>query len=143
MAEPITSTVPEVDEASATGRVAEIYADIKATKGLDFVPRFWRVLATSPPLLETTWTHLKEVMHPESVGRPARLSPLVREIIAVAVSATNGCPYCINSHTAAAFKLGLDTEALGEVMAVVGLFNATNTLAEAYQVQPDVFPPQT
>ena len=142
MAEHPTSTVREIDEASATGRVAEIYADIKATKNLDFVPRFWRVLATSPSLLESTWTHLKEVMHPELMGRPSRLSPLVREIIAVAVSATNGCPYCINSHTAAVLKLGLDLESLGEVMAVVGLFNATNTLAEAYQIQPDVLPPR-
>lgn len=142
MAEQTTSTVREVDEPSATGRVAEIYADIKATKNLDFVPRFWKVLATSPPLLESTWTHLKSVMHPEQVGRTAHLTPLVREIIAVAVSATNGCPYCINSHTTAVLKLGLDVESLGEVMAVVGLFNATNTLAEAYQVQPDVLPPR-
>ncbi|HEU5117948.1 MAG TPA: carboxymuconolactone decarboxylase family protein [Isosphaeraceae bacterium] len=141
MAEQPTSTVREVEEARATGRVAEIYADIKATKNLDFVPRFWRVLATSPPLLESTWNHLKAVMHPEKMGREGKLSPLVREIIAVAVSATNGCPYCINSHTAAVRKLGLDVEALGEVMAVVGLFNSTNALAEAYQVQPDVFPP--
>ncbi len=141
MAEQPTSTVREVEEARATGRVAEIYADIKATKNLDFVPRFWRVLATSPPLLESTWNHLKAVMHPEQMGREGKLSPLVREIIAVAVSATNGCPYCINSHTAAVRKLGLDVEALGEVMAVVGLFNSTNALAEAYQVQPDVFPP--
>jgi AhpD family alkylhydroperoxidase len=81
-------------------------------------------------------------MHPEAAGRSGRLDPLTREIIALAVSATNGCPYCIQSHTAAVRKLGLDVEALGEVMAVVGLFNATNAIAHGYQVEPDVFPPQ-
>jgi AhpD family alkylhydroperoxidase len=81
-------------------------------------------------------------MHPESGGRKSRLDPLTREIIALAVSATNGCAYCINSHTAAVRKLGLDLETLGEVMAVVGLFNSTNALADGYQVEPDVLPPQ-
>ena len=65
-----------------------------------------------------------------------------RWLIALAVSVTNGCPYCINSHTAAVRKLGLDVEALGEVMAVVALFNTTNALADGYQVEPDVLPPQ-
>ena len=61
-------------------------------------------------------------------------------IIALAVSITNSCRYCINSHTAAVKKLGLDNEGLGEMLAVVAMFNTTNKLAEAYQVQPDVFP---
>ena len=79
-------------------------------------------------------------MHPESVGRKSPLDPLTREIIALAVSATNGCSYCINSHTAAAKRLGLDDESLGEVLAIVGLFNTTNSLADGYQVKPDVVP---
>ena len=62
--------------------------------------------------------------------------------IALAVSATNGCAYCVNSHTAAVRKLGLDVEALGEVMAIVGLFNSTNAIADGYQIEPDVLPPQ-
>jgi uncharacterized peroxidase-related enzyme len=133
------ATVRLVDEAEATGRVAAVFADIRATKGLDFVPNFWRTLATSPDLLEATWARLKAVMHPET---DRQLSPLVREIIALAVSATNGCAYCINSHTAAVRKLGLDADGLGEVMAVVALFNTTNALADGYQVEPDVLPPQ-
>ena len=135
------ATVTPVDESAATGKVAEIYADIKATKNLDRVPNFWRVLATNPDHLELVWTRLKALMHPEAAGRQSRLDPLTREIIALAVSATNGCSYCINSHTAAARKLGLDAEALGEVLAIVGLFNTTNSLADGYQVEPDVFPP--
>ena len=135
------ATVRPVPEEEATGKVAEIYADIKRVKGLDRVPNFWRVLATSPDNLETVWTRLKALMHPESVGRAGRLDPLVRELIALAVSATNGCSYCINSHTAAARKLGCDDETLGEALAVAALFNTTNMLADGYQVEPDVLPP--
>ncbi|WP_315850762.1 carboxymuconolactone decarboxylase family protein [Singulisphaera sp. GP187] len=135
------ATVRLVDESEATGAVAAIFADIKATKKLDSVPNFWRVLATNPTQLELVWTRLKSIMHPEAEGRTGRLDPLTREIIALAVSATNGCAYCINSHTAAVRKLGLDVEALGEVMAVVALFNGTNAIANGYQIEPDVFPP--
>lgn len=135
------ATVRPVEESEATGRVAAVYADIRATKGIASVPNFWRVLATNPAHLELVWTRLKAIMHPEAEGRSGRLDPLTREIIALAVSATNGCAYCVNSHTAAVMKLGLDPEALGEVMAVVGLFNSTNAIAEGYQVVPDVLPP--
>ena len=136
-----TATVRPLEELEATGRVAEIFADIKRTKNIDFVPRFWQVIATNPVQLDLVWTSLKSLMHPEAVGRVARLDPTTREIIALAVSATNGCPYCINSHTAALRKLGVDPETLGELMAIVGLFNMTNALANGYQVEPDVRPP--
>ena len=136
-----TATVQIVEEDQATGKVADIYHDIKQTKSIDFVPNFWKTLATNPDHLETVWSNLKTWMHPEATGRESSLDALTREIIALAVSATNGCAYCINSHTAAARKLGLDANALGEVLAIVGLFNATNSLADGYQVEPDVFPP--
>ena len=135
------ATVRPVDEAEATGRVAEIFADIKRTKSIDFVPNLWRVLATNPVQLEQVWTMLKTLMHPEAVGRTSALDAKSRETIALVVSATNGCDYCVNSHTAALKKLGLSTEAIGEAMAIAGLFNLTNTLADGYQVQPDILPP--
>ena len=140
MAERIATVAP-VAEAAATGKVAEIYSDIRRTKGIDFVPNMWRVLATNPDHLELVWGRLKAIMHPEAVGRTPRLAPLTREIIALAVSATNGCSYCVNSHTAAVRKLGMDAEMLGEVMAVVALFNSTNAIADGYQIEPDVLPP--
>jgi AhpD family alkylhydroperoxidase len=142
MANRSPATVRLVEEADATGLVAQVYADIKKTKNLDFVPNFWRALATNPVHLEVVWSRLKAIMHPEATGRASQLDPLTREMIALAVSATNGCAYCINSHTAAVRKLGLSVEALGELMAVVGLFNSTNALADGYQVEPDVLPPQ-
>jgi AhpD family alkylhydroperoxidase len=134
------ATVAPVPEDGATGKVAEIYADIKRTKNVPAVSNFWRVLATNPDHLELVWTRLKALMHPEAAGRQARLDPTTREVIALAVSATNGCAYCVNSHTAALRKLGMDAETLGEVMAIVGLFNSTNALADGYQVVPDVLP---
>ena len=143
MSQPDTrpATVRPIEEHEANGKVAEIFSDIKRTKNIDFVPRFWQVIATNPVQLELVWTNLKSLMHPEAVGRTSRLDPTTREIIALAVSATNACPYCINSHTAALRKLGVDLETLGEVMAIVGLFNMTNSLANGYQVEPDVRPP--
>ncbi|MFI5453841.1 MAG: carboxymuconolactone decarboxylase family protein [Isosphaerales bacterium] len=134
------ATVRPVDEHEATGKVALIFAEIKRTKNIDFVPAFWRTIATNPAQLEVVWTSLKTLMHPEAAGLGSRLDPTTREIIALAVSATNGCPYCINSHTAALRKQGMDQETLGEVMAIVGLFNMTNSLANGYQVEPDVRP---
>lgn len=93
MAEHRRATVRLVSEESATGKVAEIFADIKRTKRIDFVPNFWRALATSPDHLELVWTRLKTLMHPESVGRQSKLEPLTREMIALAVSVTNNCSY--------------------------------------------------
>lgn len=111
-----------------------VFEDIKATKKIDRVPNIWRALATNPEHLELCWTRLKAIM------RPGKIDLLTKEIIALAVSVTNGCNYCINSHTAATQKLGLDDEMLGEVLAVVGLFNQMNKLADAYQVEPDILP---
>ena len=135
------ATVRPVEESEASPAVAAIYADIKATKGINFVPNFWRVLATNPLQLDLMWSRVKAIMHPEAVGRASLLDPVTREAIALAVSATNGCSYCINSHTVALMKLGLNAEAVGEVLGVAALFNATNAMASGFQIAPDVIPP--
>ena len=124
-----TVRMVEYDEASAP--VKAVYDDIMVAKGIDFVPNFWKTLASHPPQLECIWTTLKAAM------APGRIDPLTKEMIAVAVSATNGCTYCIDSHTLAARKLGMDDEMLGELLSVVGLFNQTNRLADGYQVETD------
>lgn len=125
---------PLIQDAEATGKVREVFDDIKRTKEIDFVPDIWRALANNPDHLEQTWTKLKAIM------RPGKLDMLTKEIIALAVSITNGCEYCINSHSAAVLRLGLDREALGEVVAVTELYNGMNRVADAYQVEPDVRP---
>jgi AhpD family alkylhydroperoxidase len=131
------STVKLVDENCDHPKVQAVFADIRATKKLDRIPNLWRALATNPDHLELCWSRLKAIMH-----GPGRFDLLVREIIALAVSVTNSCDYCINSHTAAVKKLGLDNQSLGEVLAVVGLYNQMNKLADAYQVEPDILPPK-
>ena len=128
------STVKLVEENTMQPKVRAIFADIKATKKIDRVPNLWRALATNPDHLELCWTRLKAIM------QPGKIDLLTKEIIALAVSVTNSCRYCVNSHTAAVQKLGLDNEALGEVLAVVGLYNQMNKLADAYQVDPDILP---
>ena len=141
MTEDRQATVRLVAEQGAGGKVRRVFDDIKATKKIDFVPNIWRALATNPDQLEMVWAQLKSLMHPEATGRISKLDPKTRETIALAVSATNGCAYCVNSHTAALKKHGVDTETLGEILAIVGLFNQTNALAEGYQIEPDVLPP--
>ncbi|GIK40176.1 MAG: alkyl hydroperoxide reductase AhpD [Chloroflexota bacterium] len=128
-------TVKMIEYDEASPEVRAVYDDIKATRKTDTITNFWKTIATHPPTLARVWRDLKEVM------APGRLDPLTKEMIAIAVSATTGCAYCINSHTTAAKKLGMDNEMLGELMAVIGMFNTTNKLAEGYQVEPDVFPP--
>ena len=125
------ATVKMVGEADATGEVRSIYDDIKQTRSISYVPNIWRTLATHPPTLKRIWLGIKSVM------APGRLDPLTKEMVAIAVSATNSCDYCIRSHTAAARKLGMDDEMLGELMAVVGMFNQTNSIAIGYQIEVD------
>jgi AhpD family alkylhydroperoxidase len=128
------ATVKLVNENDPDPIVQQVFRDIKDTKRIDFIPAIWRALANHPQHLQLCWTRLKAIM------APGKVDALTKEIVALAVSVTNSCRYCINSHTAAAQKLGLDSEGLGEVLAVVGLYNQMNKLADAYQVEPDILP---
>ena len=128
------ATVKLVDENVAAPRVRAVFDDIKATKKIDRVPNFWRALAVHPEHLELVWSRAKAIM------KPGTLDLVIKEMLALAVSITNSCKYCINSHTAAAQKLGMTTEQHGELLAVVGLYNQMNKLADAFQVEPDLLP---
>jgi AhpD family alkylhydroperoxidase len=118
-------------EAEADPRVRAVFADIRATRSSDFVNNFWRGLANDPALLERTWSTLKAVMG------PGTLDPLTKELIYIAVSIANGCPYCIHSHTAAARAKGLTAAQHGEFLAVVGMANQTNALVNGMQIPVD------
>src|SRR5438093_10520391 len=113
-------TVHFVDETPNDPRVRAVFDDIKATKKINRVPHFWRALAAHPEHLELCWSRAKAIM------RPGKLDMKTKEIIALAVSITNSCRYCINAHTTALQKLGLDTESYGELLAVLGLYNQFN-----------------
>ncbi len=119
----------EYEQASA--EVKAVYDDIMATRQTDWINNFWKVLAHDPVTLRRTWTSIKEIMAPGS------LDALTKEMIYLAVSASNQCPYCIASHTAAARKAGMSDAMLAELMAVVGMANESNRLASGYQVAID------
>ncbi len=115
----------------ASAEVREVFNDIMQTRGVDRVNNFWMMLANHPPTLRRIWAEVKEVM------APGALDPLVKEMIYIAVSATNGCEYCSHSHTASARAKGMTEEMLGEVLAVAALANQTNRLANGYRVPVD------
>jgi len=120
-----------IDYADATGEVRAIYDDIMETRKTDSVNNFWKTLAKNPEVLRRTWTQVKEIMAPGS------LDPLTKELVYLAVSATNQCQYCVASHSASARKKGMTEEMFGELMAVIGLANETNVLASGYRVPVD------
>jgi AhpD family alkylhydroperoxidase len=123
--------VPLVEYADAPREVRAVYDDIMKTRGVDWINNFWKALANDPRELKRMWENVKQVM------APGALDPLVKEMIYVAVSATNGCEYCTYSHTAAARKKGMSEAMLMELMAVVGLANETNRLANGLRVDVD------
>jgi AhpD family alkylhydroperoxidase len=122
-----------IEENEATGKVKEVYDDIKSSRHITEVPNFWRMLANDPNELERSWNSLKQVM------KKGTLDHVTKELIYVAVSITNGCEYCIRSHSFAAKKKGATDEMLKEMFAVVGLANKNNKLVDSYQVEVDEF----
>src|SRR5512138_1522119 len=124
-------TPPPIEYANASPQVRAVFDDIKKTRNVPDVNNFWKYLARDPVTLRRTWESVKEVMG------PGALDPLVKEMIYVAVSVTNGCGYCIASHTAAARKAGMTDAMFGEVMAITGMANETNRRANGYRVPID------
>ena len=125
------SKLQPIEYAQASDEVRAIYDDIKTSRKVDDVNNFWKYLAHDPVTLRRTWQSLKEVM------APGALDPLVKEMVYLAVSVTNGCGYCIASHGAAARKAGMTDAMFGELMAVVGMANETNRLVNGYRVPVD------
>ena len=120
-----------IEYRSASAQVRAVFDDIKRTRQVDDVNNFWKYLAYDPALLARTWAGVKEVM------APGALDPLTKEMVYLAVSVTNGCEYCIASHTAAARKAGMNDAMFAELMGVVGMANETNRLANGYRVPVD------
>ena len=120
-----------ITENEASKKVKEVYEDIKKTRSITEIPNFWKMLANDPNELERTWSSLKEIM------KKGALDPVTKELIYVAVSITNGCEYCIKSHSFAAKKKGATDEMLKEMFSVVGLANKNNKLVDSYQVEVD------
>jgi len=127
----MAAAVPLIDEGTAGPEVRAVFEDIKATRNTDWINNFWKALANDPATLRRTWASLKEVM------APGALDPLTKELVYLAVSITNSCGYCMASHGAAAKRLGMSQEMFAELIAVVGMANETNRLADGYRVPVD------
>lgn len=124
-----------VEYATASAEVRAVFDDIKARRKVDDVNNFWKYLASDPALLKRTWKTQKQVL------APGALDLLMKEMIYLAVSVTNGCSYGIACHTALARKAGIKagmTDAMfGELMGVVGMANQTNRFADGYRLPID------
>ena len=125
------ATLGFIEYEEAPAEVRAIYDDIMATRQTDWINNFWKALAHDPATLRRTWQSVKAIM------APGALDPLTKELIYLAISASNQCGYCIASHTAGARKAGMTDAMLAELMAVVGMANETNRLAAGYQVEID------
>ena len=120
------------EDVAKDSRVKAVFDDIRMTRKTDLVNNFWRALASQPALLERTWAGMKEIM-----VAPGVLDPLTKEMIYIAVSATNACSYCVHSHTAAARAKGMTDEQYAELTAIIGMANETNSLASGLQIPVD------
>ena len=120
-----------INENEALGKVKEVFEDIKSSRKIEEIPNFWKYIANDPETLERTWSSMKQVM------KKGTLDEITKELIYVAVSVSNGCEYCIRSHSAAAIKKGATKEMLSEMIAVTGMANEANRLVEGYQVELD------
>jgi AhpD family alkylhydroperoxidase len=120
-----------IEYADASPEVRAVFDDIKTSRNVPDVNNFWKYLANDPKTLARTWASIKEIM------ADGALSPLVKELIYVAVSVTNDCEYCIASHSAAAAKAGMTPEMFAELAAVIGMANETNRLVAAWRVPVD------
>jgi len=125
------ATLGLIEYEDASPEVRAVYDDIMAVRKVDRVNNFWKAIARDPVTLKRTWESIKQVM------APGALDALTKELIYVAVSVTNGCGYCIASHTAAAQKIGMTDAMYTELMAVIGMANETNNIATGYQVEVD------
>src|SRR5215470_9533116 len=127
----LMSTPPPIEYADASPQVRAVFDDIKNSRNVPDVNNFWKYLARDPVTLKRTWQSVKEIM------TPGALDAVTKEMVYLAVSVTNGCGYCIASHGAAARKAGMSEAMFGELMAVVGMANETNRLANGYRVPVD------
>src|ERR1700683_642107 len=124
-------TAALIEYKDASPEVRAVYDDIMATRRTDWINNFWKALARDPVTLKRTWESIKQIM------APGALDPLTKEMLYIAVSVTNQCPYFISSHTVSAQNKGMTEAMFHELIAVVGMANETNRLAAGYQVEID------
>ena len=127
--------VKVVEESEATGKVKDIYEDIKKTLGIDFVPNMYKAMANKPAYLEATWNKIQAIM-----TQQGKLDSKTKDIVALTVSIMSGCEYCVGVYNEAVKHAGLDDEALTELYSVIDTYAGLNRLNIAWGVRPDKKP---
>ncbi len=125
------ATLGLIEYQNASTEVRAVYDDIMTSRNTEYINNFWKALAHDPVTLKRTWESVKQIM------APGAIDALTKEMIYLAISASNQCGYCIASHTAASRKAGMTDAQFAELMAVVGMANETNRLVAGYQVEID------
>ncbi|WP_036280955.1 carboxymuconolactone decarboxylase family protein [Methylocystis sp. ATCC 49242] len=125
------ATVSLLTDEQLSPEARAVFDDIRATRNSEFVNNFWRALAHDPATLRRTWQSIKAVMG------PGALDPKTKEMLYIAVSVAQGCPYCIHSHTASARAKGMTDAEYHELLAVIGMAAETNRLVTALGVPID------
>lgn len=125
------TTVKLIEYKDASPEVRAVYDDIMATRKVDWINNVWKALAIQPTMLKNIWEGIKEAT------KPGAIDAVTKEMIYVAISATNGCKYCVNSHTAAARKKGMTDAMHAELLALIGMANQTNALLNALDLEID------
>jgi len=125
------ATLGLVEYQNASAEVRAVCDDIMTSRKTDYINNFWKALAHDPISLKRTWESVKQIM------APGALDLLTKELIYIAISASNQCGYCVASHTASARKQGMTDAQFAELMAVTGMANESNRLASGYQVEID------
>ena len=125
------ATVKLIEYEEAPPEVQAVYDELMEMRQVDDVNNFWKALAHHPKTLRRVWDGLKEVMG------PGELDSLTKEMLYIAVSIANNCDYCIHSHTANAFAKGMTDGQYEELVAIVGMAQQTNGIANALKVPVD------
>ena len=129
------ASIEMIEEEAATGKVKEIYKEIKDTLGIDFTPNMYKAMALNPSYLAASWNKIQAIMN-----QTGKHDDLTKAIIALTVSTMNGCAYCITVYTAAVRTYGLDDDGLTEVVAVIDLFSGLNKFNTGLDVEMDEKP---
>jgi AhpD family alkylhydroperoxidase len=124
--------VRQVDPEKAQGKAKEVLDAIK--KQLGFVPETYRMMAMKPEFLQKV-LELDEV----TFSRGA-LDPKTKHLIAMGVSASAGCQYCVAAHATLAQNHGATHEEIAEALQAAATISLYNTYNKATGIEIDIRP---
>ena len=111
--------------------VEDTYRDIQATLGV--VPGFFRAYPEAG--LPGAWAAFKQVQ----VNENTALSPKVKQLIGLAVSAQVPCTYCVYFHTEVAKAYGATPEEIKEAVALAAISRHWSTVLNGMAIDMSSF----